>query len=143
MSYLHIFSPTATYFLFIRHFLNPTNQQSNGENKCMTKHRLYFNSLREKTRQNDNIFIFTLCLVLLCLSIKMIGAVERVNKYNTGRLFSYFRAVLLKYCLVYNFQLYKSYQLLNISLIELSRLSTFSKKQASGETFFLAQKTFF
>lgn len=87
-----------------------------------------------KIRQNHNIFILTLCLVLLCLRIKMIGAIERANKYNIGSLFSYFRAVILKYCLVYNFQLHKSSSIIKYFSHWIKQVDCIFSGKTSGKT---------
>ena len=135
-SYLHIsFKPTSTYLLYILCMLQSHKLSSVTQgNKCISEHCQYFSSLREKIRWNHCIFILILCLVFLCLCIEMIGAVERVSKYNGGSLFSYFRAVVLKYCLAYNFQLHKSSSIIKyFFLIELNRVTVFSQEKMSGE----------
>ena len=64
----------------------------------------------------------------------MIGAIERANKYNIGSLFSYFRAVVLKYCLVYNFQLHKSSSIIKYFSHWIKQVDCIFSGKTSGET---------
>lgn len=94
--------------------------------KSLKQRNVYTALTERQIRENHNIFILILCPVLLCLNMKMIGAKGSINKYNRGSLLSDFKAVLLKYCLVYNSQLHKSSSIIQyFFLVELNRVTIF------------------